>query len=144
MAPPTTRPTDIPYTAEAAAAPGFDMAAPAAGSVDPAIASAIENAKAMLAARTMGAGPLGQLPGGSIAPAAAAPTPAYDGKFRAAKAAFKAYVVYFNAHPEARERLGVRPHADYEGKADAAAAVRALARSRLLQSHPFVLPTVVQ
>jgi len=56
---------------------------------------------------------------------AAAPTPAYDGKFRAAKAAFKAYVVYFNAHPEARERLGVRPHADYEGKADAAAAVRA-------------------
>ena len=86
---------------------------------------AIENAKAMLAARTMGAGPLGQLPGGSIAPAAAAPTPAYDGKFRAAKAAFKAYVVYFNAHPEARERLGVRPHADYEGKADAAAAVRA-------------------
>lgn len=68
-----SRPTDIPYTAEAAAAPGFDMAAPAAGSVDPAIASAIENAKAMLAARTMGAGPLGQLPGGSIAPPLAAP-----------------------------------------------------------------------
>jgi len=107
-APPTTRPTDIPYTAEAAAA----------------LTAAIENTK-MLAARTMGAGPLGQLPGGSIAPPLAAPTPAYDGKFRAAKAAFKAYVVYFNAHPEARERLGVRPHADYEGKADAAAAVRA-------------------
>ena len=57
--------------------------------------------------------------------AAAAPTTIYEGKFKAAKAAFKAYVVYFNAHADARERVGVRPHEDYEDEADVVAAVRA-------------------
>ena len=53
------------------------------------------------------------------------PTLAFANELRAAKHALKRYILHYNANPEARNNLGVRPSAEYEGAADVDAAVKA-------------------